>query len=248
MTPNAGAGGNAAFESAAALANSIKAMLDTSTTRPSIDVVKRHLKGFEKSRWQRISDVMKIANSVTRIQAMKGLQERITVFHVIPNAGDMLSDLNSDLLIGATKLDYLPVPERSMRGTMPFNPDQGIGHKESLLYRMLLALPFLALSALAFNLMTADGALLAKAVGEILENGHIAWDRGSFTLPTAFYHIKWLDDTLRPVTIFFASADFEIDPVAWWQMLSFITDLGVLYSIFLIESTRRANALTFAQM
>ncbi|OCL15440.1 hypothetical protein AOQ84DRAFT_419296 [Glonium stellatum] len=34
----------------------------------------------------------------------------------------------------------------------------------------------------------------------------------------------------------------------WWQMLTFVTDFGVLYSIMLIESTRKANSITFARL
>lgn len=246
MTPNAGIGGNASLESAAALANSIKALIDSTTTRPSLEAVQHHLKQYERSRRPRASELVKAANSVTRLQALRGLVERLVVFFVVPNAGDAFADMFADMLIGATKIDYLPPPERSLKGTMPFNPDQGIGKKESVLYRLLLALPFFLLSALSLNRM--DAGLGLAEIGGIIQTGSMAWEEISFSLPQSFYHIEWLDNKLRPLTIVFASSNFGIDPVAWWQMLSFLTDLGVLYSIFLIESSRRSNTLTLAQL
>jgi hypothetical protein len=247
VTPNAGLGGNAAFESAAALANSIKSLVDSSENRPTFEAIKHSLKQYEISRYNRSSELMKAANSVTRLQALRGLMERFTVFVIFPRAGDILSDMMGDWLIGAAKIDYLPPPARSLRGTMPFNPDQGVGKKESIMLRLLLALPFLALSALAFKFMTAAGSGL-NGIGEMLTEGRITLGDNSFALPETFYHIGWLDDKFRPLTIMFASSNFEIDPIGWWQMFSFITDFGVLYSIILIESTRRSNNLTFAQL
>jgi hypothetical protein len=61
--------------------------------------------------------------------------------------------MNSDMITGAVRLDYLPVPERSLHGTMPFNPSQGLGKQESKLLRALKALPFLAISAAAVYFM-----------------------------------------------------------------------------------------------
>lgn len=129
---------------------------------------------------------------------------------------------------------------------MPFNPEQGIGKKESVLFRAFLALPFLGLSAFCLNRMNAGAGL--NELGEVFQTGILTWDGGSFTLPKAVFHVNLLDSIFRPMTVIFASPNFGIDPVAWWQMLSFITDYGVLYSIFLIESTRRSNYVTFSQL
>ena len=94
--------------------------------------------------------------------------------------------------------------------------------------------------------MVGDGPILA--VGKTIEQGSITWDGGSVPIPSTFFNIKRLDDLSRPVTVIFAPWDFHIDHVAWWQMVTFITYFGVSYSILLIESARRANKLTFAQM
>ena len=246
MTPNAGAGGNACIESAAALANSIKAMMDKSGPTPSMETIKQCLLTYQQKRDKRTLSIIEVANKLTRIHAIKELDDLITMKYIVPNAGDTLIDMQSDLVVGAIMLDYLPPPPRSLKATLPFNPEQGVGKKESLLLRALLALPFLGLVALAVNCMVADGAF--PAVGKIIKEGSITWDGGSVPVLSTFYHIKWLDDLWRPVTIIFAPWNFAIDPVAWWQMVTFITDFGVLYSILLIESARRANKLTLAQM
>jgi hypothetical protein len=246
VTPNAGVGGNAAYESAASLANSIKDMLDSSSSRPSTETVKTYLKQFEKERRGRTSMILKPANDLTRVHALKGFKEWFTVFQILPRAGDMMLDIHADWFIGAVKLNFLPVPERSLAASQPFNPQQGIDKKESILYRLALASPFLLLSAICLNRM--DNTPAFSELFEILQNKTITWKNGSMPLPDSFYHIDWLDNLWRGVTVFFASWNLGIDQVAWWQMLSFIADFGVLYSIMLVESVRRANTLTFAQL
>jgi hypothetical protein len=67
--------------------------------------------------------------------------------------------MNSDMIIGAVQLDYLPVPERSLHGTMPFNPSQGLGKQESKLLRAVKALPFLAITAIAVYFMWGVSAV-----------------------------------------------------------------------------------------
>jgi hypothetical protein len=57
------------------------------------------------------------------------------------------------MVVGAVKIDYLPVPDRSLRGTMPFNASQGLGHEESKLLRALKALPFFGITAVAVYYM-----------------------------------------------------------------------------------------------
>jgi 2-polyprenyl-6-methoxyphenol hydroxylase-like FAD-dependent oxidoreductase len=191
MTPNAGAGGNSAIESAAALANALYNLKKTTIGKtPNRKDIENALAGFQQKRQDRAHAVQQLANRVTRMQALKSMADRIMTFWVIPLLGDFPADLGMDFIIGATKIDYLPVPVRSLKGNMPFNPDQGIGNKESYSKRLFLALPFLALSWMAIR-----------------------------NLPLAF------------------------DAPASWKLSSFLADYGVVYSILLIESTRRTNAL-----
>jgi len=239
-------GANAAFESAAALANNIKLLLDESSGTPSFESIQRRLKQYELSRIIRATEINKVANSVTRLQALKGVAERITVNYIIPNAGDQLIDMMSDLFVGAAKVDFLPPPPRSLVATMPFNPSQGFTKHEHIWYRALLALPFFGLSFMCFRCMNAGDGL--SGVGDVLKSGVLSWDHQSFDVPPTVFPATWIDDMFRPIAVIFSSSSFGIDIVSWWQVITFLTDLGVLIAIMLIESARRSNMLTFAQV
>ncbi|KAK2882375.1 hypothetical protein FQN49_000430 [Arthroderma sp. PD_2] len=66
---------------------------------------------------------------------------------------DVLIDWASDTYIGEERLDYLPLPQRSLQGTMPSNPEHGMGKHERMLKRALVALPFLGLLVLQWVLL-----------------------------------------------------------------------------------------------
>ncbi|KAH8719235.1 FAD binding domain protein [Phaeosphaeriaceae sp. PMI808] len=201
MTPNLGAGGNAAIETAAALANEIKKVVDASEKgKPSFNIIQTHLGNYQTIRETRLTAILTAANALTRLHALKTWKDKLFAFWVLPLAGDTFTNLNCDTIVGAVKLEYLPVPERSLHGTMPFNPSQGLGQTESKFVRALKALPFLCITAAASYFMLG-------------------------------------------VTATFSSFQF-VDEVCNWQSYSFLMDLGILYSIFLIESARRANILT----
>ena len=155
MTPNMGAGGNAAIETSVALANELKRMKDAAgeKERPSYETISTYLGNYQKVRETRLSAILTAANGLTRIHALKTLKDRILAFGILPRAGDMFVDLNCDMVTGSVKLDYLSVPEKSLKGNMPFNPSQGLGQAESKLWRAAKALPFLATTLLAAYVM-----------------------------------------------------------------------------------------------
>lgn len=152
------------------------------------------------------------------------------------------------MIIGSVKLDYLPIPERSMKGTMRFNPSQGLGQAESKLWRAARGLPFLAITATALYYMfvVCLPSLLVR-VDEILENGvQNNIGKAQHIKPLhSFYHIDFIDNRFRGLIACFASLQF-VDLISSWQSLSFLTDVGLVYSILLIESARRANIMTFS--
>lgn len=247
MTPNMGAGGMAAIESAAALANAIHTLSTHNHEGSNMREVRRALINYQQSRKFRASEIGKESNDLTRIQSLKGLRERILVRYVIPNAGDYLVNTSSDGWIGATLLNYLPPPPRSLTGNMPFNPDQGLGRKESQIHRAFASLPFLAMSVSCFYILRA---LIPWEFGSaILGSGKIEWDN-SFSIPILekFYHVKTLDDFCRGASILMAPSTLGYDPGSSFQMFTFLADIGLIYSIFLIESARRASLFTIAQM
>ena len=89
MTPNMGAGGNAAIETAAALANELKKMIDTvEKGKPSYKDIQAHLGNYQKLRDTRLSAVLEAANGLTRTHALATLKDKIVAYWVLPNAGD----------------------------------------------------------------------------------------------------------------------------------------------------------------
>lgn len=152
------------------------------------------------------------------------------------------------MITGAVKLDYLPTPERSLRGTMPFNPSQGLGQTESKLWRAFTAMPFLGITVAAFYFMW--GICLPPLLGridEILEEGvyNQIGEASHVNVVQNFYGIEFLDGRFRGLVACFASLQF-VDLASSWQTMTFLADTGLLYSILLIESARRANVMTLS--
>ncbi|KAF7508604.1 hypothetical protein GJ744_009153 [Endocarpon pusillum] len=148
MTPNSGADGNAAIESAAALANAINS-LKIAACNPCLEDVSHIMMGYQERKF-RVSESINTAHQLTRLHALKGLKERLIAKYALPIGGDLLADLCADGWIGSTMLNYLPPPPRSLCGTMPFNPSQGVGKHESPLRRAIFALPLLAVGIWCF--------------------------------------------------------------------------------------------------
>jgi hypothetical protein len=129
---------------------------------------------------------------------------------------------------------------------MPFNPEQGVENAESSLNRAFWALPFLVLSAIAVQYM--DATPIAPDFESVLKTGIIEWNSGSAPIVEKFYGVEILDTIWKPIVVAFSQWNLGFDVPGAWQMFTFLTDLGVLYSIYLIESFRRANALTLMQL
>lgn len=153
VTPNLGSGGNAAIESAAVLANELRTLCDQHTisrTKPSTKDLQHALSSYQRTRHTRAYAIYKASNFVTRLHAMRGPLEYILAHYIMPRAGDLLTDLASDSWIGSVQLNYLLVPRRSLYGTMPFNPELGLGKNERLLWRAFVSVPLLAIAACAW--------------------------------------------------------------------------------------------------
>lgn len=88
-----------------------------------------------------------------------------------------------------------------------------------------------------------------ERTGEIMQNGiqDSIGQSGIIKPLHSFYGIEFIDSRLRGLVAFFSSLQFA-DSIANWQAFSFLTDAGIVYAIVLIESARRANVLTWAQV
>lgn len=85
-----GAGGNAAIETAAALSNELKKMVDAAEKRkPSYDNITAYLSTYQKLRNTRLTAVLEAANGLTRMQALATFKDKFFTFWVLPHAGDL---------------------------------------------------------------------------------------------------------------------------------------------------------------
>lgn len=157
MTPNSGSGGMLAIESAAALANSMHRLaLESDTGSLSkAQQIGRTLSNFEHTMHPRASAVIKSAAAVTRVQALRGIKERLITRYVLPYAGDLAANDACSSWIGAERIQYLPIPPRSLVGTTTFNPTQGIGREEKTWRRAAVTIPLLAAAWTGYSLRQA---------------------------------------------------------------------------------------------
>lgn len=249
MTPNIGFGGNTAIESAAELANAIKEMADLASRQgsrcPSEAHIKAGLAGFQDKRKSRTDNMVKVSADTTRIQVLQQASYRIFVRYALPYVGDYLPNMQASFFVGAPAINFLPIPRRSVAAvTMPFNPAQGDGKHESIVKRAVIALPFLLVFYLAKKLM--DPAPLISWATSILNDKTVAWS--DVPLPTQFYPVEWINNLLAPLIVFFSPVLAGIDDNLSTQAFLLLADYGIVIAIWLIESTRRANAFTPSQI
>jgi hypothetical protein len=244
MTPNAGAGGNNAIESAAALANSLHDLRKSTKDRhPTLQEIEGALNTYHKTREIRVAAAVTVAIKLTRVQALRGLGDRLLAHYLIPLVGgDFLQELQSDMAIGAEFLHYLPIPLRSLESNMPFNPEQGVGKKENLLIRALIAVPFIALTVLAAQNLSPTAEAL-QAVGKAFHEFQASWHLDTLPLIGPIFRTNLVNGMFWRPFAFATQWESATESVSSWQLPSFLADYGVLYAILLIESTRRANAV-----
>ncbi|KAF7503254.1 hypothetical protein GJ744_004045 [Endocarpon pusillum] len=150
MTPNIGQGGNWAIESAAALTNQLYILVQSHRqSHPSLQEIKSALADYQHSRRQRTQEVCNTAGFATRLEAFRTPGHRFIQMHVIPRLGDMLVDVHCQNVLEAPKLDFLPVPPRSLCGTMPFQTAETALQKENILRSIFYMAPLFCLCGVA---------------------------------------------------------------------------------------------------
>jgi hypothetical protein len=90
-----GAGGNAVMETAAALVNELKKMVDTAEKeKPSNENIKARLGNYQKLRNIRLTAIPEAANDLTRIHALATLKDKLFAFWVLLPFSSTLIDSN----------------------------------------------------------------------------------------------------------------------------------------------------------
>ncbi|CAD0111535.1 unnamed protein product [Aureobasidium uvarum] len=241
-----GFGGNAAIESAAALANSIKQLSDRSNgQRPTQEHIVACLEDYQKSREVRAAAAIEASNFLTNVQALATWGHALFARYGLNVLGDFLENLTSDMSVGATKIDYLPPPEASLSGHMPFNPKQGQGNKENLLVRALLALPFLVIFAYAYRIV--NSTLIAGAGDVSNPAGHYT-ALSSSSLTESILSFGRQSNSSATLNDVYMSASANLDPAAGIRTASYLVYFGVVLTIWSLEAIRCCNALMPVQL
>ncbi|KAG4432820.1 hypothetical protein IFR05_011685 [Cadophora sp. M221] len=243
MTPNLGAGGNAAIESAVALANSL-ATLPKHTL--SLQEIQHSLQAFYDKRHERVNKTCDTANDLTRLEALSGLGNKLMALHVIPVLGDFLIDLTCDAMVGAEMLNSLPAPAQSLEATMPWDPNSGVGKHESKWKRAVWGLPILLALYAASQTMgaTIENLTFGESSGPNLELGHgvVA------PLVVRYFGNAGFDAFLSKYVAFFTPVIGDWSLITRLQACGFLADLVSFQTIWYIEGLRRGNLFTAAHL
>jgi hypothetical protein len=246
MTPNLGAGGNAAIESAAALANSLSGL---TTSKPSLEEVQNALTEFYTKRQLRANAICDLANGLTRIEALATLPDKIMALYAIPALGDFLTDVTCDGIVGAEILNALPVPARSLTATMPWNPESGVGKHESRWKRAMYALPLLLILYGSYRTL---GAVISQLQPSIMANKELGKavldDDTVVSLCTKFFGIKYIDSFIAPYVSLWTPSLGNFDVAGRMQAIAFLGDLVPIQVIWMVEGLRRGNFVTAAHL
>ncbi|KAF2635231.1 hypothetical protein P280DRAFT_484804 [Massarina eburnea CBS 473.64] len=106
----------------------------------------------------------------------------------------------------------------------------------SRLQRALPASVFLILAGICFYLM--DILSFVTKFEPPGKSGVISHANGETPILQEFHWIGFLDEVFKDVTVGFAPSSFGYNDVSRWQMSNFMSDVGVAYVIFGLESLR----------
>ncbi|KAJ5711131.1 monooxygenase [Penicillium malachiteum] len=246
MTPNAGYGGNSAIESAASLTNYLGQLLERNPSPETADI-DTCLKNWQAHRQLRLAKVWKSSHALTRLEACETFKDRIISLHLLRFLKNTMINRASAIIVGAERVESLPLPARSLRATVPYvNGAEIISHPPA--WKLSLkCLPLLACLSMAGVTMIPSAASFKQFMGPIFGQGFWAARNGeSFSLQQPIFPLSFLDRLLKPYTTCFLPSISGHDSVSRIQMLSFITDLGAVYGIWLLDNCRVSNGLTDA--
>jgi hypothetical protein len=222
--------------------------------RPTFEDIEASLLSVQKKRWARVESAITQSNGLTRLEALEGFKEKLimlfTVF-ILSISSDFITNRISYGTIGAEKLESRQDPQRSYSGFAHFNPNYGIGKEQSKIKRAKFAFPLLLLGYLYFHLSSAIQLGSGFKSQYPSRDDHLVF-AGSPRIPFCESYCDSYTSCNRFLKIFvstFCSSIIRIDQIspAFYQAFSFITDAMPLFMIWVFESYRRSNALTFVR-
>lgn len=239
FTPESGQGANQAIESAAALANHVERMLNNRNEKvPDPAAVRKCLASFEAKRQRRSKPVVEETNRHVRLFTYSNPLFQFLFVYIQPLLGDIAANKSNDRHIGAERVDFLPIPSRSVSGTMGFNPTQGVGLFESAANRALHALPLLAIGFFGRLGMTQN--LVKTILQPAAVDGQLDLTNRSSTL--LLDRVSSAESWSNILSI----ADTTL--VNQYPLRWFLVDVAPVYLVWLMEANRRANYLKPIQL
>lgn len=233
------------MEGAAKLANQISKLRPAS---PMADI-QRVLKGYYSERKTRMDVICDTANDLTRIEALSDFSHKLMGLTLLPNLGTFIVDVTTDMIVGADKVDALPIPPRALTATMPWDPTKGVGKQEKKWQRALWALPLLLVLYGSKKTLLDSLSQLQPALDAAIEAGKLTLENGeTFSLASRFVGIASIDRFLKPFVAFFAPVLGNMDPAGRMQTIALLADLVPLQGIWMVEGIRRGNFLTSAHL
>ena len=177
-TPNLGSGGMSAIEDVAALADALNSLYEQHKDEKcgiQLPAVHDALAGFQRNQEDRMRVLSNRAGLLTRVQAMRGPSERFFVNNLLPHLGNEFNNEATEWFVGTPHISFLPIPARSLSGTMPFNPRQGFGRNDTLSQRFVKALPLLLVAVFAFvisvkSTATVNTSLVSTASSSLVSD------------------------------------------------------------------------------
>lgn len=112
--------------------------------------------------------------------------------------------------------------------------------------RAASAVPFLLVAAWCFQAM--DLEKINENAQPYADSGVIRWDDHEVSILNNFHGVQVLDEIWRGSMATFSTSTFGYDSVGAWQVFSFLIDLGPVFAIWILESSRGANAWSPAYM
>ncbi|KAI2832739.1 hypothetical protein CBS147323_8169 [Aspergillus niger] len=223
-TPNLGQGGNGAIESAASLANTIVSIAHSVKLESlSVPKISASLDEWARSRQRRMKLICDLGNSFTRLEAFHTLKDKALGLYLGKYQVDAIADILCDTTVGAEKLSFLPLPEKSAHVTMPFDPEKGIHaapRVRSLMLRALL--PFILIFAVQPTVRGFMNSRILKPVSISYEHEAQAFD--------------------------FLGYDINYQSIQALAAMSRIADLGAILGIWALESCRTGNVATLMSL
>ena len=243
QSPNAGMGANCAIDNAIATANALYFAVTQAQRRgkskPSYEELQAALSSAREVRRARADAAVMASGLILRAHTLYGLPYKIMLF-LTPYMTDFKLDMIADAFVGGMLLEYLPPPPRSLNGTMPFNPEQGIGHEESRAKRAFKALPFLVIAA--FSYFTLHKMVPMDQIQSITKQGRLQHGDWSMEILPSLFGIPPLDAFARIGTVAFSPSWLGTDKILPWLWFTFGMDVGLIHTLLHLEANRAANS------